>query len=61
MPMHVYTCSKCEYSKEYLESMSQNVTHYCGKCNLKMDKTIGVSNFYLKGKNWPGRDIKRGS
>ncbi|MEC9466835.1 MAG: zinc ribbon domain-containing protein [Myxococcota bacterium] len=67
MPMYEYQCSKCGYSWELIQRMSDAPPKTCPECrSRKVGKMMSRTSFVLKGSGWyadgySGKSNKRGS
>ena len=54
MPIYVYLCGKCKEEVEEIQKIDDPAPEECPKCGKKdtLRKTMGVSNFQLKGGGW---------
>ncbi len=67
MPMYEYQCSKCGYSWELIQRMSDAPPKTCPECrSRKVGKMMSRTSFVLKGSGWyadgySGKSNKSGS
>ena len=54
MPLFDYKCGKCEHVEEVLQKRKDPPPLFCSGCGTEgtLAKTIGGSNFQLKGGCW---------
>lgn len=54
MPIYTYRCRECKAESEEIQKMDAPPPEKCEKCNAKdtLERTMGVSNFQLKGGGW---------
>jgi putative FmdB family regulatory protein len=54
MPLYTYRCSKCKAEVEELQKFDDPPPPECPECKEKdsLERTLGVSNFQLKGSGW---------
>ena len=54
MPLYTYVCTECKEDVEELQKFDDPAPSRCEKCGKEnsMKKTMGVSNFQLKGGGW---------
>ena len=53
MPMYEYQCSKCGYSWELIQRMSDAPPKTCPECrSRKVGKLMSRTSFVLKGSGW---------
>jgi putative FmdB family regulatory protein len=54
MPLYTYRCSKCKSEIEELQKMGDAPPERCPECGAEntLERTMGVSNFQLKGGGW---------
>jgi putative FmdB family regulatory protein len=54
MPIYTYRCAKCKHELEEIQSFGDPPPEKCPACESKgtLEKTLGVSNFQLKGGGW---------
>lgn len=59
MPTYSYLCEACENSFEMSRPMAESGDPQpCPECGGNGKRTIGPTNFILKGDGWPGKNIK---
>ena len=53
MPLYEYECSKCSYSWELIQRMSDAPPKTCPECrSRKVGKLLSRTSFVLKGSGW---------
>lgn len=58
MALYIYRCEEHgEFDAQFPMSIVPRECP-CPKCDKMAKKTIGKCNFQLKGKGWPGKEIK---
>ncbi len=56
MPIYEYECSKCGYTEEVFQKISDPPLERCRKCEGSLKKLISQSSFHLKGTGWYATD-----
>lgn len=60
MPIYSYKCESCGAKFEKLVSRFEGTGASTCSCGFEAHRVFSVGGFVLKGKDWPGRDIRRG-
>jgi putative FmdB family regulatory protein len=58
MPIYEYCCAKCG-KMEIPQKITENPRKNCPYCGNDVKKLVSKSDFVLKGKGWPGKEIKK--
>jgi len=54
MPIYTYRCRQCKAEIEEIQKFDDPAPEVCPHCKAKgtLERTLGVSNFQLKGSGW---------
>ena len=52
MPVYVYSCEKCEDSKELVKGMNDPDPENCPDCGSAIKRVFGVGGIQFKGKGF---------
>lgn len=54
MPIYTYRCSKCKEVVEEIQKFDDPAPKKCPHCGAEdsLERTLGISNFQLKGSGW---------
>lgn len=59
MPLYDMKCNECGECSEVMCKYSELDEQSCPECGSELERVVSTTNFSLKGKDWPGRDIRR--
>lgn len=59
MPIFNVKCVECANEDEVLCKYEELGSQACSECGGEVEKLVSTTNFALKGKDWPGRNIRR--
>ena len=62
MPIYEYKCSRCAFTDDHLQKVSERPLTTCPACGKKTyKKMLSAAGFQLKGSGWYATDFKGGS
>jgi len=62
VPIYVYRCSNCGYTKDVLQKMSDAPLTKCPECQKEtFTKQVTAAGFQLKGTGWYVTDFRGGN
>ena len=62
MPIYAYRCQSCDFAKDVLQKMSDDVLTICPECNQSsFQKQVTAAGFQLKGSGWYVTDFRDGA